>query len=203
MMLTSKEFDALCLEYAMKRVAVSRTSREELVEIYPQVAVSLAQHMASLETSERLRRHHDYNLWSIRDLRTRALIGIYAMAMLTQPGHAALLDGAFDARDPDPAHVAASGEEIDAIYKWTVFAPGVAAAAIPLIADMLKSDKFRALDLYGNARTAAGRRIMLSVGFRPLGDPRVPHLYYYKRLASRMSMQLVAPVRVPPPPNKK
>jgi len=143
--------------------------------------------MASLETCESIRRRHRDNIWSIRDIRTNALIGIYAMAMLTRAGHSALLAGEFEPQDPRLAHVAETGEKVSAIYKWGVYAPGIASAAIPLISRRLNMAPYEDINLYGNGSTAAGRRIMTSVGFRKLETSSAPNLYLYERLGNRAS----------------
>lgn len=180
-----KEFDALPAGVAAKRVKISRATEGELTRIYPRFAASLTQHIASLEICEFIRRRHRDNFWSITDRRDHALIGIYGMAMLTAEGHAALVQGEFEAPKPQLAHVAATGEPVSAIYKWGVYAPKLAAAAIPLIAQHLTTQDYGDLDLYGTGSTEAGRRIMESVGFFRVSDPRTPQLYKYERLGRR------------------
>ncbi|NNU81441.1 hypothetical protein HMH01_13445 [Halovulum dunhuangense] len=181
----TKEFDALDPTLAARRVSVARASAEELAQIYPQVAASFMQQVASLATCQDIRRRHHDNIWAIRHRRDGALIGLYAMVMLSPEGHAALLIGDFDAPDPRLSHVAATGDPVAAIYHWGVYAPGIAAAAIPLMAERLSSPDYRHLDLYGNGSTPAGRRIMKSLGFHRVEDPRTPQLFKYERLARR------------------
>ncbi|MEM8869749.1 MAG: hypothetical protein AAGB10_03400 [Pseudomonadota bacterium] len=181
----SKEFDALSPGVASRRVLINRATADELTRLYPLISASLTQHIACIETCEHIRRRHQDNIWSIRDKRENRLIGLYAMAMLTPEGHAALLHGEFDAPDPRLSHVAATGQPVSAIYKWGVYAPKIAAAAIPLIAERLTTPDYRDLDLYGTGTTKAGRRIMRSVGFLEVSDPRTPHLYKYERLTKR------------------
>ena len=150
----------------------------------------MAQLTASPQICESIRRRHRDNIWSIRDRRNNALIGIYAMAMLTEDGHRALLAGEFEAHDPRLAHVAETGDHVAAIYKWGVYAPGVAAAAIPLIARRLQLPPYDEVDLYGNGSTEAGKRIMRAVGFRKLETLAAPNLYIYARLANRAPKDL-------------
>lgn len=186
-----REFDALGPISATKRVVIERASASQLAEIYPRIAASFMQHMASLDTCQSIRRRHHDNIWAIIDTRENRLAGLYAMAMLSPDGRAAVEQGSFEAHDPRLSHVAATGEKVAAIYKWGVFAPGIAAAAIPLIAERLLTPDYRDLDLYGNGSTPSGRRIMESVGFRRVQNPRTPRLYKYERLAKR------APVHLP------
>lgn len=181
----AKEFDALPPGPSARRVGIARASEQELAEIYPTVAAALTQHVASIETCQYIRKRHLDNIWAIRDRRDDRLIGLYAMAMLSPEGHAALLHGDFDAPDPRLSHVAETGAPVSAIYKWGVYAPGMAAAAIPLIAERLTTPDYRDLDLYGTGTTEAGRRIMRSVGFLEVTDPRTPHLFRYERLPKR------------------
>lgn len=181
----SKEFDALDPIVATTRVRVVRATEKELAAIYPRIAAAFKQHMATLDTCENIRKRHHDNIWAIRDARQGSLIGLYAMAMLSEEGHRALRCGEFDAPDPRLSHVAGTGDNVSAIYKWGVFAPGLAVAAIPLMAERLNGPDYRDLDLYGNASTAAGERIMTSVGFRRVNDPRTPMLFKYQRLRKR------------------
>ncbi len=188
----NKEFDLLDPVPARRRVYILRSNPGELARIYPRASEAFAQHLASLAICESIRRHHEDNFWSIFDQRQHRLRGIYAMAMLTEDGLTALLSGTFEPQSPRLAHVTETGGSVAAIYKWGVYAPGVAAAAIPLIADHLAARAYSRADLYGNGSTPGGRRIMSSLGFRPVGDPRTPSLFRYRRLANRP-----APARVP------
>jgi len=178
----TKEFDQLNPEPARRRVSIYRASEADLVEIYPRVAASLAQHIAKIETCECIRRQHADNFWSIRDNRTGSLTGIYAMVMLTEAGRVALLEGRFQADDPQLRHVAVTGSAVSAIYKWAVFAPGGAAAAIALIAERLKSSDYVDVDLFGTGATDQGRRIMRALGFRNVQQAASPLLFTYRRL---------------------
>ena len=184
----AREFDALQPLGHSARVTIDRASAADVAAIYPRIAVSLSQHIATLETCQSIRRRHLDNVWSISDRRGGRLLGLYAMAMLSEAGHAALLAGRFDAHDPRLAHVAATGERVAAIYKWGVYAPGIAAAAIPLVAERLLTPDYRHLDLFGNGVTPEGRRIMTSLGFRPVETPGGARLYRYARLANRLPL---------------
>ena len=191
-----KEFDTLDPGPARKRVRVERATADDLKTFYPPTYASGSPRIASLETCEQIRRHHPDNIWSIFDQRDDSVLGFYAMTMLTESGLKALLRGDFEAHNPRLAHVASPDQRIHAIFKWGVHAPGMGAAAIPLISEMLNAPAYREIDLYGNGATAAGRRIMLALGFQKRDDPRTPLLYEYRRLLNRRAYEF-------PPRNEK
>lgn len=180
-----KEFDALDAQTGLCRASIRRCTSEDLKAIYPKVGAAFLHRLATLDICEIIRRRHNDNLWSIHDTRNQKLCGIYAMAMLTHEGRSALLRGEFEPHDPRLAHVAETGSDVSAIYKWGVFAPGIAAAAIPLIANKLTQPDYKEIDLYGNGSTHAGERIMHALGFSSASTPRTPLLYKYQRLATR------------------
>ncbi len=122
--------------------------------------------------------------WSIFRLGAPTPFGLCLMIMLNKAGHAALLNGSLRTTDPDPCFCAKAGEPVSAGYFWGVYAPGEAVLGIPLIARLLQAPELESADLFGRAVTEAGRRLMLSVGFRLMGT-KTPGLYRYVRLSNR------------------
>ncbi len=74
---------------------------------------------------------------------------------------------------------------VAAVYHWAVYAPGVAVAAVTLIAEHLQKPEYRSADLYGSGSTVSGRQIMLATGFVRVEDSHIPELHRYVRFANR------------------
>ena len=158
---------------------------EELAEMHPAIARALGVPIATLDVTERIRSGRADNIWSIWTRNGSMLSGLYAMVMLSREGLMAVESGDFLARDPDPAHLALPGAPVAAIYKWTIYAPGRAAAAIALMAERLRAPAYVAADLFGAGSTEAGRRIMEGLGFRVVRRGGDMPLYRYVRRANR------------------
>ncbi len=156
----------------------------------PRIARSLGIDIASPEATERVRALRPDNIWAIRTGPGGVLSGLYAMLMLSQSGKEALIDGSINALDPAREHLAGPGEPVAAIYKWTIFAPGRAAAAIPLMAEKLREPAYAAADLFGVGITAAGRRIMERLGFEPYRTTTDRTLFRYERRINRHNPQM-------------
>ncbi|MGF3025531.1 GNAT family N-acetyltransferase [Methylobacterium aquaticum] len=112
--------------------------------------------------------------------------GFIAWLPLTEAGHAALLDGSFDARDPDPAHLACQHERPISIYVWAIYAPGPMVGGVAMAFDQLSTPLHRDADLYSWGQTAIGRHLIRSLGFvRTDGanDDGDPGLYVFRRTA--------------------
>lgn len=181
MRLKSKEFDHLRSKPAQTRIGLERATKRDLETIYPILDVALAHQLAALSVLERIRKHHPDNLWAIRNLRTDKTAGIYGLLLLNAAGHAAVLDGSFTPTDPDPATLATPDQQVAAIYKWGVYAPGVLAAAFSIMSEKLSHPEFRHLDIFGNGTTEAGRRMLRTLGFRRVEGGTPPNLFVYHR----------------------
>lgn len=169
-------------------VVVSPATAAELAAMHARIVERLGVPVADLAVSERIRALRPDNIWAIRTAAERwpaeGPSGLYAMIMLTEAGAAALLAGRFNAADPAPAHCAGPGAPVAAIYKWLIFAPGRAAAAIPEIAAILQQPAYARADILGSGSTLKGRRIMASLGFEVVRDGAAP-LYQYVRRSNR------------------
>lgn len=160
-------------------------SDSDLATVYGEILKSVGQGIASIEVAERVRQRRPDNLWSVFVASHNHVVGLYALVMLNQVGLSALLRGEFSATDPDDNHLARVGEKIAAIYQWALYAPGVAAACVPLVAKRLQAPEYRHADLFGVGVTKQGRRLMEAVGFSPIDSSVRPPLYCYRRIANR------------------
>ena len=183
-----KEFDNLIAGACAAWIGLARASKLELQTMQPRIGESLGMPIATHETTERIRVRHPDNIWAIHSRRPQRLIGLYAMVMLNAEGLRAVLGGSFDQREPDPAQTAGPEEPVAAIYQWTIFAPGRAVAAVPLMAEYLRRPAYARADLFGTGASAAGRRLMERIGFEPMPDQQGTRklvVYRYVRHANR------------------
>lgn len=188
MRLKSKEFDALRPNPSQSRISMERATKWDLETLYPRLDVALAHHLAALPVMERIRTYNPDNLWAIRNQRVGQTVGMYALLLLNDAGHAAMRNGSFDAIDPLTAHLAAPADEVSAIYIWGVYAPGVAAAAFPIMSEKLSHPRFRHLDIYGNGTTEAGRKMLRTLGFTQVRGRQNPNLFVYHRSPDKGAM---------------
>jgi len=185
MLNTTKEFDKLPVGRLAAQVQVSVATPSDITEIYGPFAALLPDGCATLDTVQAVAAAHPFNAWSIRNRRDGVLSGIYLMIMLSKAGHTALLDGSITPIQPAKEHLATGLEDISAIYKWGVFAKGVAAGAVPLIAAELRRPRFSNVPLYGRAASPEGRHLMEAVGFVPVTDTPLTSLFKYERIKNR------------------
>ena len=94
--------------------------------------------------------------------------GFIAWLPLSEAGRTALLTGLFDGANPANEHLAAQHEKPAAIYVWAIYAPGRLAGGIALAFDRMSTPLNRDADLYAWGPTAAGRRLIASLGFVPI-----------------------------------
>ena len=106
------------------------------------------------------------------------LVGVYAMLFLNRRGESALLDDQFDGTNPCLKHLAARSEKPAAIYTWFVACPGRAVTGFGNVAHLLQGERYARADLYARPASAAGLRLMLGIGYRPVSaDPNGLHRY--------------------------
>ena len=110
--------------------------------------------------------------------------GYIAFLMLNEVGIERLIEGSFDGTNPDLSWLTRQSQKPAGIYVWGIYAPGVVAGGIPLAVDKVSTPLYRDASLYARAVTAAGTRILESVGFTRGVSSRgkfAPELYIYRR----------------------
>ena len=120
--------------------------------------------------------------------RSNRLVGLYAMLFLAKDGHQALLDGDFDGAKPELDMLADPADRPAAIYTWFVACPGRPVAGFGNVSKFLRRERFAHADLYARPASAAGHRLMLGIGYRPL-SPDPNGLHRYTRIANRLTVQ--------------
>jgi len=110
--------------------------------------------------------------------------GYVAFLMLNEIGLERLVEGSFDGTTPDLCWLTRQSQKPAGIYVWGIYAPGVVAGGVPLALDKISTPLYRDASLYARAVTAAGTRILESVGFTRGASYRgkfAPELYIYRR----------------------
>jgi hypothetical protein len=92
-------------------------------------------------------------------------IGYYGFLHLNPVGEKALETGAFDALNPDLAHLVKPGERPVVIYVWALVARRVARLATPLVARALGKDLYGGVPIYAKAGTLGGLATIKNYGF--------------------------------------
>lgn len=110
--------------------------------------------------------------------------GFFALLMLNDTGMRQLVDGTFDASDPDLALLTAQHEKPAGIYLWAVHAPGSLSGGIALVLEKVSSPLYADANLYARPMTAGGNRILEATGFSRGASYRgrwAPHLQMCRR----------------------
>jgi len=162
-----REFDT---ENLAKRIVIFTPNGRQITSL-----VSLAQkNIPGLSTSTevvcKVMSHNPDTVWAIaRRSRYNSLDpvaeGFFALLMLNDAGMRQLIDGTFNARDPDLSLLATQNEKPAGIYLWAVHAPGSLSGGIALVLEKISTPLYAGADLYARPMTAGGNRILEATGF--------------------------------------
>jgi len=108
------------------------------------------------------------------------LLGGIAFLYLNCRGHDALLLDEIDLKNPSREFLARSDEEVSAIYVWALAGYGRAVVGLGNVAQYLRRPRFIGADYFAQPSTAAGRDLLIAIGFRPLPSFQ-PDLWCYER----------------------
>jgi predicted GNAT family N-acyltransferase len=114
--------------------------------------------------------------------------GFFALLMLNEAGMKQLIDGTFNAADPDLSLLTAQNEKPAGIYLWAVYAPGSLSGGIALVLEKISSPLYAEANLYARPMTAGGRRILEATGFSrgaQFNGKWAPHLQMCRRTDPR------------------
>ena len=116
--------------------------------------------------------------------RGKRVVGVWALLMLNALGLEKLLLGELDTLNPSTALLATRMSTPAAIYTWAVVAPGIAIEGVFHLSRFLNQPIYRHANLFTRPVTLEGIRLILGIGFKPIGCP-TPGLHRYERLANR------------------
>lgn len=145
--------------------------------------------LARTEVVHRVISQNPDSMWAIArrekfDPASPAGEGFIAFLMLNEAGVKHLVDGTFDASNPDPELLSPQSERPAGIYVWCMHARHGLAAGIPLAFEKMWTPLYRDADIYARAVTADGQRFLETLGFRRGASYRgvsAPHLHTYRR----------------------
>lgn len=112
------------------------------------------------------------------------LVGGIAFLFLNQTGVELLLGGRFNFTAPSIDVLANPVEDVAGIYTWATAVHGRGILALGNVAEHLSKRRFRYADMYARPNTADGRRLVQSVGYRPLAAQE--NLWIYERALTRL-----------------
>ena len=107
----------------------------------------------------------------------------------TARGHDALLLDNVDLKNPDREFLAASDEEVSAIYVWALAAYGRAVMGIANVAAYLRRPRFAGANYFAQPSSSAGRDLLIALGFEPIPSFQAD-LWCYERPWNRPSLML-------------
>lgn len=113
------------------------------------------------------------------------LLGGIAFLYLNCRGHDALLLDDIDLKNPSRELLARPDEEASAIYVWALAAYGRAVVGLGNVAQYLRRPRFVGADYFARPSTAAGRALLIAIGFTP-GSSFQPDLWCYERPWNRL-----------------
>jgi predicted GNAT family N-acyltransferase len=108
-----------------------------------------------------------------------------AFLMLNRAGMRKLVDGTFDASDPDLSLLCQQFEKPAGIYIWALHARGTIHGGVPLVMEKLNTPLYRDVDVYARAVTPEGIRFVNGTGFQPgatFEGVFAPSLHVYRRI---------------------
>jgi len=120
------------------------------------------------------------------------VVGGVAFLFLNENGLDALLLGHLDFANPTERVLARPIDDVAAIYTWATALDGRGILGLGNVAEHLSKRRFRFADLYGRPNTEDGRRLVQSVGFKPIAAFQ-DNLWIYERAWKRQVQFPLAP----------
>jgi len=159
------------IESLAKRIVIFTPSGDEIASLVELAQRSIVGLTTPAEVICRVMSHNPDTIWAIaRRSRynpcTSSAEGFFALLMLNDAGMKQLIDGTFNARNPDLSLLTAQNEKPAGIYLWAVHAPGSLSGGIALVLEKISSPLYAQADLYARPMTVGGNRILEATGFR-------------------------------------
>jgi hypothetical protein len=118
-------------------------------------------------------------------------VGGVAFLFLNKLGIEALLSDTIDFSYPPPDVLAGPTDDVAGIYTWATALDSRGILGLGNVAEHLSKRRFRFADLYGRPNTEDGRRLVQSVGFRPMVSTQ-ENLWIYQRAWKRAPYAAIA-----------
>lgn len=166
----TRSLDTLDTERLAKRLVVFTPSGDQIDRLVSQASADIG-HLADPDVVHRVVSYNPDSLWAIArrerfSPHSPKAQGFVAYLMLNQKGHRELMDGKFNALDPDLSLLTAQNERPSAIYIWAVHAKGLLVGGFPLAVEKIYTPLYRDAPLYTRAATIDGYRFIEAFGFK-------------------------------------
>ena len=161
--------------------------RAEIAEARQFAAKLIGGTIVTPEGLQRVHEHSGASLFLYHD--EDELTGVLALVMLNAAGRDAICAEAFDALNPDLAHVAAEGEEPAALYGWGIAATRkLTARRLVDGLTAIASGPVGHLPYFSRAATPQGERLLIErIGFRPYPGSTTGLLQLAPHLGARIA----------------
>lgn len=184
---SSRQLDDLDTQRLAKRLVVFMPRGQEIDALVAHVQKDLS--VAGSDVVRRVVSHNPDTLWAIArrehfNASAPSGEGLMAFLMLNRAGMRRLVDGSFDASNPDLSLLTQQFEKPAGIYIWALHARGVIHGGIPLVMEKINTPLYRDVDVYARAVTPEGVRFVNGTGFRPgatFDGIFAPSLHVYRR----------------------
>jgi hypothetical protein len=100
--------------------------------------------------------------------RKQKLLGAVAFLYLNDQGHDALILDGVNLTHPDFGLLAGRHNKVSAIYVWGITGQGRAMGGLGNMSRHLSGKRFASANIYAQASSADGRKLMIALGFEPM-----------------------------------
>lgn len=172
------------------RVSLGRGRTEDLESLAKLASSAIGSNLAELNTVKKVLKKNPNSVLLFK--KNGAVVGVWAMLMLSSRGLEQLLLSDLDTENPDPEMLVSSTQEPAAIYVWAVVANSLAAEGIRHVSAYLRQPLYARANLYARAATRDGKQILSRTGFKPLTQVD-GKLYRYARHINRPLVPVFKP----------
>lgn len=132
--------------------------------------------LASTETLSRLRKHNPSIFQTVRDAKSRRVVGFSAQLPLTEEGVAALIEDRLDRLSPPNEFVATDNQRVEAIYVWFTYSPKSFVAVTAALSGFVDKYAAEGCSLFCVPASDEADRLFRKSGYEParLDYPQAP-----------------------------
>lgn len=157
--------------YSRQRVDidVSPVTAAEIPTLHRFIMNVLGPGIATVDTVRAVHARQPFSIWKVRDSQG-AMSGTYAFLYLNEEGYTALKENRFNSRAPEIEHLAATPDEVVAIFTWCLVLRGKSKAALLKAATWIDLCGWNERPIFTNPVTPEGTRLARRLGFRPFDE---------------------------------